>query len=119
MRTKIFLLIILFSASRELFAQGCVAIRSNGAVCTMEHADSIVSKWQFAANTRYFKSFRHFVGYAEQPQRVELGTEVINHNYSNNLASVPHMGKHIRKTVTQFYDHSFWPYFRVIYCRFQ
>lgn len=91
MRTKIFLLIILFSASRDLAAQGCVAIRSNGAVCTMEHADSIVSKWQFAANTRYFKSFRHFVGYAEQPQRVELGTEVINHNYSLDLTLFHHL----------------------------
>lgn len=57
----------------------------------MEHSDSVVSKWQFSANNRYFKSFRHFVGYEEQPQRVELGTEVINHSYSLDLTVFYHL----------------------------
>ncbi|MBH2003685.1 MAG: hypothetical protein I8H66_03260 [Sphingobacteriia bacterium] len=39
----------------------------------------------FSANTRYFKSFRHFVGTDEQKQRIALGTEVINHTFSMDL----------------------------------
>lgn len=89
---KILVLIgIIFIILHEANAQGCVAIRSNGAVCSMDHADSVVSKWQFSANNRYFKSFRHFVGYEEQLQRVELGTEVINHNYSLDLTLFHHL----------------------------
>ncbi|HJV20047.1 MAG TPA: hypothetical protein VJ552_09245 [Sediminibacterium sp.] len=36
----------------------------------------------FSVNTRYFKSFRHFVGTEEQTQRIALGTEVIKHTFS-------------------------------------
>jgi hypothetical protein len=66
-------------------AQGCVAIRgAGGATCSlMDHMKNIdTSKWLFSANTRYFKSFRHFVGTVEQKQRQTLGTEVINHTFS-------------------------------------
>lgn len=74
-------------------SQGCVAIRSLGGVCTMDHmnhvsTDSIQSKWQFSLNNRYFESFRHFVGTEEQKQRVDGGTEVINHAYSMDLGLV-------------------------------
>ena len=72
----------------NLYGQGCVAIRgAGGASCSMmgqmEHTDSSV--YTFTANTRYFKSFRHFVGTVEQPQRVSLGTEVINHSFNVDL----------------------------------
>jgi hypothetical protein len=70
-------------------AQGCVAIRSNGGTCTMMgHDEATAAKsdfWTFAMNNRYFKSFRHFVGTAEQKQRVAGGTEVINHVFSTEL----------------------------------
>jgi hypothetical protein len=70
-------------------AQGCVAIRSNGGTCTMTgHDEASTAKsdfWTFAMNNRYFKSFRHFVGTAEQKQRVAGGTEVINHVFSTEL----------------------------------
>ncbi len=62
-------------------AQGCVAIRSNGSSCTglSSHYDS--TGWQVNTFYRYFKSFRHYRGTAEQTERVELGSDV--RNYSN------------------------------------
>ena len=36
-------------------------------------------------NNRYFKSYKHFVGKEEQKQRVENGTNVINHSYTMDL----------------------------------
>ncbi|MGZ3753320.1 MAG: hypothetical protein ACXVB0_11525 [Mucilaginibacter sp.] len=66
----------------DVFAQGCVAIRSTGGVCTMdEHPDSSIKggAWLFNSNTRYYKSFRHFVGKQEQFQRIDvLHNNVIN-----------------------------------------
>ena len=83
---KIFLiLIVCLLVNQMVNAQGCVAIRgAGGATCSlMDHMKNIdTSKWLFSANTRYFKSFRHFVGTVEQKQRQTLGTEVINHTFS-------------------------------------
>jgi hypothetical protein len=69
-------------------AQGCVAIRSVGGFCSAGgegHVDT-ASKWQLSINNRYFKSFRHYVGSVEQKQRLALQTEVINHQYTTDLA---------------------------------
>ena len=68
------------------FAQGCVAIRSNGASCSMQHADTDSSSFTFGANYRYFKSFRHFSGTTEQKQRLVQHTEVINFSTSLDLS---------------------------------
>src|SRR3954453_15364969 len=81
-RTTILSSIALF-ISQVSSGQGCVAIRSTGGYCGMQHTDS--SEWQFNINNRYFKSFRHFVGDEEQKQRQELGTEVINHSMATDL----------------------------------
>src|SRR4028118_527143 len=72
-------------------AQGCVAIRSTGGTCTMDHPGemgemSTSSSWILNVNNRYFKSFRHFVGTTEQKHRIAEGTEVINHAYTLDLA---------------------------------
>src|SRR3954469_17725626 len=73
-------------------AQGCVAIRGNGATCAMTGHDetSVVhsDSWSFGVNSRYFKSFRHFVGTEEQTQREEEGTQVVNHFFSTELSVV-------------------------------
>jgi hypothetical protein len=69
------------------FAQGCVAIRSTGGFCTAEsmaHHDK-ASPWVVGINNRYFKSYKHFVGTEEQKERVEKGTEVINHSYTLDI----------------------------------
>ena len=70
----------------NVFAQGCVAIRSTGGVCTMgEHPDSAVTggAWLFNSNTRYYKSFRHFVGKDQQHQRID----VLHNNVINKVLS--------------------------------
>lgn len=67
-------------------AQGCVAIRSNGSACTIMgyHTDAgkkdpQVAPWSLSVNSRYFTSYKHFVGTKEHHERVANGTEVINH----------------------------------------
>ena len=86
---QVFILFISIAIHHYSNAQGCVAIRSNGNTCTMTgHDEASLSKsgtWTFAVNNRYFKSFRHFVGTEEQKQRVDEGTEVINHVFSTEL----------------------------------
>ena len=81
--------------SNKTVAQGCVAIRSTGGVCTMDHGEQTdtLSKWEFNANNRYFKSFRHFVGTKEQKQRIAQGSEVINHDYTLDLTPTYHLNK--------------------------
>jgi hypothetical protein len=64
-------------------AQGCVAIRSTGGASCMRPGESHDSTgWLFNMNNRYFKSYKHFRGSEEEHERVENGTEVINHTYS-------------------------------------
>jgi hypothetical protein len=82
----LFISLVVIFASKNINAQGCVAIRSTGGYCNMQQADS--SKWQLSINNRYFKSFRHFVGTQEQKQRMELGTEVINHSTATDIAII-------------------------------
>ncbi len=79
--------ILLCAAASNTAAQGCVAIRSNGSACTMMQHDSNSShkSWSLNINNRYFMSFRHFVGTAEQKQRETLGTQVINESFSTDF----------------------------------
>ncbi|MDQ3682056.1 MAG: hypothetical protein M3352_03145 [Bacteroidota bacterium] len=72
-------------------SQGCVAIRSNGGTCTMmpQHGEAdhaVMSNWTLGVNNRYFKSYKHFVGKEEQKERIEAGTEVINHFASTEFS---------------------------------
>ncbi len=83
---NLIIIVTIIFFSQNVFAQGCVAIRSTGGYCNMQHADS--SKWQLNISNRYYKSFRHFVGTAEQKQRQKLGTEVINHAWTTDLSIV-------------------------------
>lgn len=79
----------LLIAQSNGFAQGCVAIRSTGGLCTMdEHPDSLAPQgsWLFNTNTRYYRSFRHFVGKQEQFQRIAQHTNVINHAFTEDLS---------------------------------
>ena len=78
----------LFIDQTNVFAQGCVAIRSTGGVCTMdEHPDSSLKNgsWLFNSNSRYYKSFRHFVGKQEQFQRTALQNNVINKVFTQDF----------------------------------
>lgn len=92
MKRKLILLLLCVATAYTSFTQGCVAIRSNGASCTMTgyhyeagHAAPQNPAWTLALNSRYFNSYKHFVGTEEQHERVENGTEVINHFVSTEL----------------------------------
>jgi len=85
---------LIITLSNKSLAQGCVAIRSTGGICTMEHShDGSPSKWVLNVNNRYFKSFRHFVGTKEQKQRVADGSEVINRSYTLDLTLTRNLNK--------------------------
>lgn len=86
MRTLQLLIIgmLLCLGTVHVSAQGCVAIRSMS--CSGNISSGSTSTGQVgggdilvSAGYRYFKSFRHFRGAEEEPERVEQGTEVINH----------------------------------------
>ncbi|WP_067037219.1 protein involved in meta-pathway of phenol degradation [Allomuricauda sp. CP2A] len=65
-------------------AQGCVAIRhfSSCVGNTLESNLLGPGDIQIGSNYRYFRSFRHFRGTEEEPDRVANGSEVINHSHS-------------------------------------
>lgn len=85
------LMIVLMIAPERTNAQGCVAIRSTGAMCMKPDATADAHKgWQLNASYRYFRSFRHFVGTEEQKERLEHNTEVINWQHSLDLALARH-----------------------------
>lgn len=69
----------------ETKAQGCVAVRGTGSVCTRQDPSHINKGWQLNTSYRYFKSFRHFVGKEEQHERMENQTEVINWQHTLNF----------------------------------
>ncbi len=65
-------------------AQGCVAIRHFSSCNGNTLSSAILAKgdWQAGSNYRYFKSFRHFRGTHEEPDRVANNTEVVNHSHT-------------------------------------
>lgn len=73
-----------FLGSQIARAQGCVAIRhfSSCVGTTLENNLLGAGDIQIGSNYRYFKSFRHFRGTEEEPDRVANETEVINHSHS-------------------------------------
>ncbi len=117
MKPIILLLTTVLFIHTKSTAQGCVAIRSVGGMCTVDHlfgADSVQRNWSFNANTRYFNSFRHFVGTDEQKQRIENNTQVINHNTTVDLSITRILNKRwsitfgipvISNTRTSLYEH--------------
>lgn len=112
---RIFLILFIATVFIQLktSAQGCVAIRSNGNTCTLDKpADA--KGWQFNFNTRYFKSYKHYRGKHEEKERVEKGTEVINHSLNfdftftkalNNRWAVAFNIPLISNTRSSMYEH--------------
>ena len=85
---KLFIIfIIALFVQINVNAQGCVAIKGNGASCMMVHPGSTNhAGWQFSTSGRYFKSFRHFSGTEENKDRLMQHSEVINHTTVIDLA---------------------------------
>lgn len=77
-------LILILSSPQISNAQGCVAIRHFSSCVGNSLENNLLEKGglQVGMNYRYFKSFRHFQGTEEEPDRVANSTEVINHSHS-------------------------------------
>jgi hypothetical protein len=86
MKTYIILVAAFLLAASEGFAQGCIAVRHMACATSgnVNSPTSLTSKgqWQITGAYRYLHSYKHFVGTAEQPQRVAEGTQVINDSHS-------------------------------------
>ncbi|HEV8286517.1 MAG TPA: hypothetical protein VGQ09_19545 [Chitinophagaceae bacterium] len=80
----IIILIFVISIYQKTFGQGCVAIKGTAGICSRP---SDAKGWELNLNNRYFKSYKHFVGTIEQKQRVEEGSEVINHSYELDITA--------------------------------
>jgi len=76
--------ILITTAYQQTNAQGCVAIKGTAGICGRP---SDAKGWELNLNNRYFKSYKHFVGTVEQKERVEKGTEVINHAYELDITA--------------------------------
>lgn len=74
----------LLTLCTDVSAQGCVAIRHFSS-CSGNNLESNLlgeGSWQIGMNYRYFKSFRHFRGTHEEPDRIANSTEVVNHSHA-------------------------------------
>ena len=86
-KISVIILILWVAWAAKSYSQGCVAIRSTGGICSkLQSATDTSTGWYLNANNRYFTSFRHFVGTTEQKQRIQQGTNVINHQYTLDLS---------------------------------
>ena len=74
--TSIIIILFTFCVYQKTYSQGCVAIKGTGGICSRP---TDAKGWELTLNNRYFKSYKHFVGTVEQKQRIEEGTNVINH----------------------------------------
>ena len=82
----IFAILFFFSFSIiKTQAQGCVAIKGTAGVCSRP---SDAKGWELNLNNRYFRSFKHFVGTIEQKERIEKGSNVINHAYELDITAI-------------------------------
>ena len=86
MKRIIFMTIIALTLCvfQRAYAQGCVAIKGTAGICSRP---SDAKGWELNLNNRYFRSYKHFVGTIEQKQRVEEGSEVINHSYELDVTA--------------------------------
>jgi hypothetical protein len=106
----------LFISNLSADAQGCVAIRSAGGMCMANHSgeEHNTSKWSLNINNRYFKSYKHYRGLHEEKERVERGTEVINHTNTTDFTLTTTLNKRwslfldlpvISNTRSSLYEH--------------
>lgn len=83
---KYIIAILLFAFIQlQSFAQGCVAIKGMAGLCSKPSNER---GWELNLSNRYFKSYKHFVGTVEQKQRVDTGSNVINHAYELNITAI-------------------------------
>lgn len=83
--TIIISLFLIAGIYQKTFSQGCVAIKGTAGICSRP---TDFKGWELNLNNRYFKSYKHFVGKEEQKQRVEEGSNVINHSYELDISAI-------------------------------
>lgn len=71
-----FIVIITMNCIQKTYSQGCVAIKGTAGICGRP---TDAKGWEMNINSRYFRSYKHFVGTEEQKERIEDKTNVINH----------------------------------------
>lgn len=102
--------ILVFNSTTS--AQGCVAVRHMSCAAPAGSADYFKQRnghWQVSAGYRFFRSYKHFVGDAEQTQRVEQGTNVINVSHAIDLGITYMVNQRLSFSVNlpiQYYDRS-------------
>ena len=87
MKKFLSIVVILFFIFNKSNGQGCVALKTAGAVCTKSDAGSHAESkgWALNTNYRYYKSFRHYREKHEEKERVEKGTDVRNFSHTLDL----------------------------------
>ena len=83
--STLFIIIFTVLLSPTSKAQGCVAIKGTAGICSRP---TDAKGWEINLNNRYFRSYKHFVGTEEQKQRVEEGSNVINHAYELDVTAI-------------------------------
>ena len=88
MNNKLLLLLAAFILlGFKVSAQGCVAIRHFSSCVGNSLENNVLNQGdlQLGLNYRYFKSFRHFRGTEEEPDRITNNTEVVNYSHSTDF----------------------------------
>src|ERR1051325_5894056 len=111
---------LLTSAPTTALAQGCVASPNNpiGAIIPGDFTNTMAlsHKWLGTVSYRYYESYKHFVGDVEQPQREQLGNNVINQVHTFDVAATYGFNERWSATLTfpfssadrsSLYEHDF------------
>lgn len=94
--------IMLSFVSMSGYSQGCVAIRAFGGCSGGTGGGAILMPGEsmIGANFRYFESFRHFRGSHEETERIENGTQVVNHSNFLDLSFTYSFAERLYATLT-------------------
>jgi hypothetical protein len=73
------MVLAIVASIQQSYAQGCVAIRQFSGIGNAVGQGNILEKseWNISTNYRYFKSFRHFRGTHEEPDRIADNSEEV------------------------------------------
>ncbi|TDS11595.1 outer membrane putative beta-barrel porin/alpha-amylase [Maribacter caenipelagi] len=98
----VFLTLFIFISATKLKAQGCVAIRHFSSCVGNSLENNLLNKGdiQLGINYRFFKSFRHFRGLEEEPDRVTNNTEVVNFSHSTDFFLTYGISKRVYSSIT-------------------
>ena len=95
-------IIALLTTALNIQAQGCVAIRHFSSCVGNSLENNLLNKGdvQIGMNYRYFKSFRHFRGTEEEPDRITNNTEVVNYSHATDFFATIGINKRTYASIT-------------------